>query len=89
MPGNVGSTGPTGPVGAPGPLVTATTETIIDISYGNTGNIDLSSNNLDSFGENAFIYCDNLSSVTLPDDVKIGNGVFSGCPWQPEPNLDD
>lgn len=54
--GNVGSTGPTGPIGAPGPLVTATTETIIDISYGNTGNIDLSSNNLDSFGENAYIY---------------------------------
>ena len=56
LPGNVGSAGPTGPTGAPGPLVTATTETIIDISYGNTGNIDLSSNNLDSFGENAFIY---------------------------------
>jgi len=54
--GNVGSVGPTGPIGAPGPIVTATTETNIDISYGNTGNIDLSSNNLDSFGENAFIY---------------------------------
>jgi hypothetical protein len=65
LPGNVGSTGPTGPIGAPGPLVTATTETIIDISYGNTGNIDLSSNNLDSFGENAIIYLNT-------------NGIFSG-----------
>lgn len=54
--GNVGSIGPTGPVGAPGPLVTATTETIIDISSGKIGIIDLSSNNLDSFGENAYIY---------------------------------
>lgn len=56
LPGNVGPTGPTGPIGAAGPLVTATTITNIDISYGNTGNIDLSSNNLDSFGENAYIY---------------------------------
>lgn len=63
--GNLGYVGPTGPAGAPGPLVTATTETIIDISYGNTGNIDLSSNNLDSFGENAFIYLNT-------------NGNFSG-----------
>ena len=63
--GPIGSSGPTGLIGAPGPLVTATTETIIDISYGNTGNIDLSSNNLDSFGENAFIYLNT-------------NGNFSG-----------
>lgn len=54
--GNVGSIGPTGPVGAPGPLVTATTDTIIDISYEFTGIIDISSNNLESFGPNAYIY---------------------------------
>jgi len=54
--GPIGLRGNTGSIGPPGPLVTATTESIIDISYGNTGNIDLSSNNLDIFGKNAFIY---------------------------------
>lgn len=54
--GNVGSIGPTGPIGAPGPLVTATTDTKIDISYAFTGIIDISSNNLESFGPNAYIY---------------------------------
>lgn len=54
--GNVGSIGPTGPVGTPGPLVTATTDTIIDISYEFTGIIDISSNNLESFGPKAYIY---------------------------------
>jgi len=76
LPGNVGSTGPTGPIGAPGPLVTATTETIIDISYGNTGNIDLSSNNLDSFGENAYIYLNttgNFSGYAKIIDINNSN----------------
>ena len=54
--GPIGIKGNVGNIGPPGPLVTATTDTIIDISYGLTGIIDLSSNNLDSFGENAFIY---------------------------------
>ena len=56
IPGNVGSIGPTGPSGPPGPLVTATTNTIIDISYEFTGIIDISSDNLASFGPNAYIY---------------------------------
>lgn len=54
--GPIGIKGNDGNIGPPGPLVTGTTDTIIDISYGLTGIIDLSSNNLDSFGENAFIY---------------------------------
>lgn len=78
LPGNVGSVGPTGPVGAPGPLVTATTETIIDISYGNTGNIDLSSNNLDSFGENAFIYLNTTGNFSgYGKIIDINNSIVT------------
>jgi len=78
LPGNVGSTGPTGPIGAPGPLVTATTETIIDISYGNTGNIDLSSNNLDSFGENAFIYLNTTGNFSgYGKIIDINNSIVT------------
>tara|TARA_Y100000389_G_scaffold89265_1_gene85693 strand:- start:1021 stop:2997 length:1977 start_codon:yes stop_codon:yes gene_type:complete len=76
--GNVGSVGPTGPVGAPGPLVTATTETIIDISYGNTGNIDLSSNNLDSFGENAYIYLNTTGNFSgYGRIIDINNSIVT------------
>ena len=78
LPGNVGSTGPTGPIGAPGPLVTATTETIIDISYGNTGNIDLSSNNLDSFGENAYIYLNTTGNFSgYGKIIDINNSIVT------------
>jgi hypothetical protein len=78
LPGNVGSTGPTGPIGAPGPLVTATTETIIDISYGNTGNIDLSSNNLDSFGENAYIYLNTTGNFSgYGRIIDINNSIVT------------
>ena len=78
LPGNVGSSGPTGPVGAPGPLVTATTETIIDISYGNTGIIDLSSNNLDSFGENAFIYLNTTGNFSgYGKIIDINNSIVT------------
>lgn len=76
--GNIGFVGPTGPVGAPGPLVTATTETIIDISYGNTGNIDLSSNNLDSFGENAFIYLNTTGNFSgYGKIIDINNSIVT------------
>ncbi len=76
--GNVGSSGPTGPTGAPGPLVTATTESIIDISYGNTGNIDLSSNNLDSFGENAFIYLNTSGNFSgYGKIIDINNSIVT------------
>ena len=75
LPGNVG---PTGPIGAPGPLVTATTETIIDISYGNTGNIDLSSNNLDSFGENAYIYLNTTGNFSgYGRIIDISNSIVT------------
>ena len=78
LPGNVGSAGPTGPAGAPGPLVTATTETIIDISYGNTGNIDLSSNNLDSFGENAFIYLNTTGNFSgYGKIIDVNNSIVT------------
>lgn len=78
LPGNVGSTGPTGPIGAAGPLVTATTETIIDISYGNTGNIDLSSNNLDSFGENAYIYLNTTGNFSgYGRIIDINNSIVT------------
>jgi len=78
LPGNVGSSGPTGPIGAPGPLVTATTETIIDISYGNTGNIDLSSNNLDSFGENAYIYLNTTGNFSgYGRIIDINNSIVT------------
>ena len=78
LPGNVGSVGPTGPVGALGPLVTATTETIIDISYGNTGNIDLSSNNLDSFGENAYIYLNTTGNFSgYGRIIDINNSIVT------------
>lgn len=78
LPGNVGSSGPTGPIGAPGPLVTATTETIIDISYGNTGIIDLSSNNLDSFGENAYIYLNTTGNFSgYGRIIDISNSIVT------------
>ncbi len=78
LPGNIGSIGPTGPVGAPGPLITAITNTIIDISYGNTGNIDLSSNNLDSFGENAFIYLNTTSNFSgYGRIIDINNSIVT------------
>lgn len=89
--GNVGSIGPTGPSGPPGPLVTATTDTIIDISYGNTGIIDLSSNNLNSFGPNAYIYLntdgnnsgyaqiidinDSSANIRAFNDLKLDNNT--------------
>ena len=71
--GNVGNIGP------PGPLVTATTDTNIDISYGFTGSIDLSSNNLDSFGENAFIYLNtngNFSGYAKILDISNSNIII-------------
>ena len=79
--GFIGDTGPiglTGDTGSPGPLVTATTETIIDISYGNTGNIDLSSNNLDSFGENAFIYLNTTGNLSgYGKIIDISNSIVT------------
>jgi len=76
--GPIGLKGYVGPTGAPGPLVTATTETIIDISYGNTGNIDLSSNNLDSFGENAFIYLNTTGNFSgYGKIIDINNSIVT------------
>jgi hypothetical protein len=42
-----------------------------------------------SIGDRAFYECESLTSVTIPDSVKIGEGAFSGCPWQPAQNPDD
>lgn len=76
--GPIGLPGLTGQTGAPGPLVTATTETIIDISYGNTGNIDLSSNNLDSFGENAYIYLNTTGNFSgYGRIIDINNSIVT------------
>lgn len=89
--GNVGSIGPTGPIGAPGPLVTATTNTKIDISYEFTDIIDISSNNLESFGPNAYIYLntdgnssgyaqiidinDSSANIRAFNDLKLDNNT--------------
>ena len=89
--GNVGSIGPTGPIGPPGPLVTATTDTKIDISYEFTGIIDISSNNLESFGPNAYIYLntdgnnsgyaqiidinDSSANIRAFNDLKLDNNT--------------
>lgn len=59
-----GSIGDTGPSGSPGPLITAITNNDIDITTGNTGNIDISSNNLESFGENAYIYLNTNGNIS-------------------------
>ncbi|MHC5164228.1 MAG: hypothetical protein ACYSOI_02510, partial [Planctomycetota bacterium] len=48
------------------------------ISYGNTGNIDLSSNNLDSFGENAFIYLNTTGNFSgYGKIIDINNSIVT------------
>lgn len=43
-----------------------------------------------AIGDSAFLYCDNLISITLPDSVtSIGNGAFSGCRNLVDINLPD
>ena len=54
--GERGEQGIQGLPGHPGPLVTGKSNTVIDISYGFNGIIDISSTNLESFGDNAYIY---------------------------------
>ena len=76
--GERGQYGIQGNIGPPGPLVTATTDTNIDISYGFTGNIDLSSNNLDSFGENAYIYLNTNGNFSgYAKIVDISNSIVT------------
>lgn len=41
---------------------------------------DFSSNSITEIGENAFLYCDSLVQISLPNSLKkIGNGAFKGC----------
>ena len=54
--GPTGDIGEIGPQGPPGPLVTAISNTFITINNGNQGIIDISSNNLNNFGSDVYIY---------------------------------
>ena len=89
--GPTGSIGEIGPQGPPGPLVTAISNTFISINNGNQGIIDISSNNLNNFGSDAYIYLntngngsgyakiidinDNSANILAYNDLILGSST--------------
>ena len=53
---------------------------IISNTYGSEGGVIIFDRTVTSIGNNAFDYCETLSSVMIPDSItSIGNGAFNKC----------
>lgn len=76
--GQIGPQGPQGPPGPPGPIVSATTLTSKNISRGQINTINVNTNNLSSFGKNAYLFINTGNNNSgYAKIINIDNDVFT------------